>query len=194
MVGGLVNNLADCGVQMQVGKTVFTIKKGDITKEQVGAIITGTTEKLTCGGNVDAAVHKIGGPSIAAELKQLAAKLKQLPTGEVVITAPVKLKSEHLIHAVAPAWHGGKKSEGEELSDAYYNSLVMAKEYGVTTIAFCGLSIGLGGYPLQNAAEVAIKTCKSFCEEKQCFDELRFVLATDEEVQAFTAELIRDSH
>lgn len=176
---------------MQVGKTVFTIKKGDITKEQVGAIVTATTEKLTCGGNTDAAVHKVGGPSIQAELKQLIAKLKQLPTGEVVITGPGKLKSEHLIHAVAPSWHGGKKGEAEELSDAYYNSLVMAKEYGVTTVAFPGLSVGLGGYPIPSAAEVAIKTCKAFCEEKQCFDEVRFVLATDEEVQAFTAEFTK---
>ena len=173
---------------MQVGKTVFTFKKGDITKEQVGAIVTGTTEKLTCGGNTDAAVHKVGGPSIAAELKQLVAKLKQLPTGEVVITGPGKLKSEHLIHAVAPCWHGGKKAEGEELSDAYYNALVMAKEYGVTTVAFPGLSVGLSGYPVQAAAEVAVKTCKSFCEEKQCFDEVRFVLCSEEEVAAFVAE------
>jgi len=174
---------------MQAGKTVFTIKKGEIAKEQIGAIVTGTTEKLTCGGNIDAAIHKVGGPSIQAELKQLAAKLKQLPTGEVVITGPGKLKSEHLIHAVAPSWHGGKKAENEELSDAYYNSLVMAKEYGVTTVAFSGLSVGLGGYPVQAAAEVAIKTCKAFCEEKQCFDEVRFVLTTDEEVQTFKAEL-----
>lgn len=174
---------------MQVGKTVFIIKKGDIAREQVGAIVTGTTEKLSCGGNIDAAIHKVGGPSIQAELKQLVAKLKQLPSGEVVITAPGKLKSEHLIHAVAPSWHGGKKAESEELSDAYYNSLVMAKEYGVTTIAFPGLSVGLGGYPIQTAAETAIKTCKAFCDEKQCFEEIRFVLATDEEVQAFTAEL-----
>src|SRR5262249_40427249 len=150
---------------MQVGKTVFTIKKGDIAKEQVGAIITCTTDKLTCGGNLDAAIHKVGGPSIAAELKQLIAKLKQLPVGEVVITAPGKLKAEHLIHAVAPSWHGGKKAEAEELSDAYYNALVMAKEYGVTTLAFPGISCGLGGYPVTSAAEVAMKTCKSYCEE-----------------------------
>jgi len=186
VVGLLENNLAGCGVKMQVGKTVFIIKKGEIAKEQVGAIVTGTTEKFTSGGVVDAAIHKVGGPSIAAELKQLAAKLKQLPTGEVIITGPGKLKSEHLIHAVAPSWHGGKKSEDEQLSDAYYNSLVMAKEYGVSTIAFCGLSIGLSGYPMLNAAEVAIKSCKSFCDEKQCFDEIRFILCSDEEVQAFT--------
>jgi O-acetyl-ADP-ribose deacetylase (regulator of RNase III) len=172
---------------MLVGKTVFIIKKGDIAKEQVGAIVTGTTEKLTCGGSVDAAVHKAGGPSIAAELKQLVAKIKQCPTGEAVITGPGKLKCEHLIHAVTPSWHGGKKAEAEELSDAYYNALVMAKEYGATSIAFCGLSVGLGGYPVATAADVAIKTCKSFCEEKDCFTELRFVLATDEEVAAFNA-------
>ena len=170
---------------MQVGKTAFSIKKGDITKEQVGAIVNATNEKLSGGGTVDAAIHKAGGPSIAAELKQLIAKIKQCPTGEAVITGPGKLKSEHLIHAVTPIWHGGKKAEAEDLSDAYYNALVMAKEYGVVTIAFPALSAGAAGFPVETAAEIAWKTCKSFCEEKQCFDEVRFVLSSEEEVKVF---------
>lgn len=178
---------------MKVGKTIFTIKRGDLAKEQVGAIITCTTDRLTCGGNTDANIHKVGGPSISAELKQLIVKLKQLPIGEVVLTGPGKLKAEHLIHAVTPHWHGGKKSEDETLSDAYYNSLVMAKEYGVTSLAFPGLSIGLGGFPINNAAEVAMRTCKSFCTDKQCFDEIRFVLCSDEEVAIFTTAFNQDN-
>jgi O-acetyl-ADP-ribose deacetylase (regulator of RNase III) len=169
---------------MQVGKTAFVFKKGDITKEQVGAIVNATTEKLQGGGAIDAAINKAGGPSIAAELKQLIAKIKQCPTGEAILTGAGKLKAEHLIHAVPPVWHGGKKNEAEDLSDAYYNSLVMAKEYGVTTIAFPALGV-CAGYPADQAAKVALETCKSYCQEKECFEQIRFLFASDEELAAF---------
>lgn len=165
---------------LQVGNTRFVIKQGDITKEQVDAIINAANCSLTGGGGVDGAIHKAGGPSILAELKQIIAKIKQCPTGDAVITGPGKLKTENIIHAVGPVWHGGKKGEPEQLESAYYNSLILAKEYGAKTVALPAISTGAFCYPIEEATEIALKTCKSFCEEHNCFDEIRFILFTEE--------------
>lgn len=170
---------------MQIATTRVVLKKGDITKEQADAIVNAANPQLAGGGGVDGAIHKAGGPSIAAELKQIIAKIKQCPVGDAVITGAGKLKAENIIHAVGPLWHGGKKGEAEDLESAYYNSLFLAKEYGAKTIALPAISTGAYNYPLNLAAEVAIKTVKSFCDEHNCFEEIRFVLFTDEALQAF---------
>ncbi len=172
---------------MQVGTTRFLFKRGDITKEQVDAIVNAANTHLAGGGGVDGAIHKAGGPSIAAELKQIIAKIKECPTGEAVITGAGKLKAQHVIHAVGPVWHGGKRGEAEDLECAYYNSLILAKEYGAKTVAFSSISTGAYNYPVAEAAKIALKTCKSFCEEHPCFDEVRFILFSDETLQAYTA-------
>lgn len=161
---------------MQFGQTKVVLKQGDITKEQVDAIVNATNTHLAPGGGVDAAIHKAGGPSIAAELKQIAAKIKQCPVGDAVITGAGKLKAQNVIHAVGPVWHGGKKGESEDLESAYYNSLILAKEYGAKSVALCAISTGAYAYPIEAAAEVALKTLKAFCDEHNCFDEVRLVL------------------
>jgi len=172
---------------MQFGQTKVVLKLGDITKEQVDAIVNATNPQLAPGGGVDAAIHRAGGPSIAAELKQIAAKIKQCPVGDAVITGAGKLKAQNVIHAVGPVWHGGKKGEAEDLETAYYNSLILAKEYGAKTVALSAISTGVYAYPLDGAAEIAIKTLKSFCEEHPCFEEARVVLFTPEAYAAFQA-------
>ena len=161
---------------MQFGSTQVILKQGDITKEQVDAIVNAANPNLAPGAGVDAAIHKAGGPSIAAELKQIVAKIKHCPVGDAVITGAGKLKAQNVIHAVGPVWHGGKKGEAEDLETAYYNSLILAKEYGAKSVALCALSTGAYGYPFEPAAEIALKTVKSFCEEHSCFDEVRLVI------------------
>jgi O-acetyl-ADP-ribose deacetylase len=173
---------------MQFGRTKVLIKQGDITKEQVDAIVNATNPHLAPGAGVDAAIHRSGGPSIAAELKQIVAKIKQCPVGDAVITGAGKLKAQNVVHAVGPIWHGGKKGEAEDLETTYYNSLILAKEYGAKTVALCAISTGAYGYPIESAAEIALKTTKSFCEEHSCFDEVRFVLFTPEIFSVFQAK------
>lgn len=173
---------------LQLGATRVVIKKGDITKEQVDAIVNAANPQLSGGGGVDGAIHKAGGPSIAAELKQIIAKIKQCPVGDAVITGAGKLKAENIIHAVGPVWHGGKKGEAQDLESAYYNSFILAKEYGAKTVALPAISTGVYNYPLELAAEVALKTLKSFCEEHSCFEEVRFVLLTEEAFLAFRSK------
>ena len=150
---------------MKFGSTEISIIKGDITKETVDAIVTAANNALAGGGGVDSAVHKAGGPAIMAELRQIVSQIKKCPTGEAVITAAGRLKASHVIHAVGPVYAGGKKNEAELLENAYYNSLVLAKEYGATTIAFPAISTGAYGYPLPEAASIALKTCAQYCRE-----------------------------
>ena len=172
-------------IRMNVANTTFTIKKGDITKEQVDAIVTAANSLLAGGGGVDAAVHRAGGPSLMAELKQIIKDIKKCPAGEAVITGAGKLKATHVVHAVGPQYCGGKKGEREILENAYYNALMMAKEYGAKTIALPAISTGAYGYPAAEAAEIAVKACKAFCLEHPHFDEIRFVIFTDEILAAF---------
>ena len=165
---------------MQVRDTTVVFKKGDITKEQVDCVVTAANSQLAGGGGVDAAIHKAAGPSVMAELKQILKESGKCPVGEAVITGAGRLKSQNVVHAVGPQWHGGKKGEAELLENAYYNALVMAKEYGLKSVAFPAISTGAYGYPVAEAAKVAMKTVKMFCEEFNHLSEIRFVLFTDE--------------
>lgn len=170
---------------MRAGNTEIVIKRGDITKEEVDVIVTAANSALVGGGGVDAAIHRAGGPAIMAELKQIVAQIKTCTPGEAVITAAGKLKAQHVVHAVGPMWAGGKKHEAQVLENAYYNSLVLAKEYGATTVALPAISTGAYGYPLNLAAKIAIKAAAEFCNEHDRFTEIRFVLFTDEALAAF---------
>lgn len=170
---------------MNVGSTAFVFKLGDITKEQVDVIVNAANCSLTGGGGVDGAIHKAGGPSIMAELKQIAARIKKCPTGEAVITGAGRLKAQYVVHAVGPVWAGGKKDEPELLESAYYNSLIMAKEYGAKSVALPAISTGAYNYPIEDATKVALKTCAEFCKEHPAFTELRFVLFTPEMLSAY---------
>lgn len=174
---------------MKFGNTEFILKRGDITKESVDAIVNAANSALVGGAGVDGAIHKAGGPAIMAELRQIAAQIKRCPPGDAVITGAGKLKAQHIIHAVGPVWAGGKKDEAETLESAYYNSLILAKEYGATTVALSALSTGAFAYPLDLASQIALKTCADFCKEHQTFSELRFVLFTEDSFQAYSQAL-----
>jgi O-acetyl-ADP-ribose deacetylase (regulator of RNase III) len=174
---------------MKFGVTDIILKQGDISKEVVDVIVNAANPGLCGGGGVDGAIHKTGGPVIQAECKQIIAKIKKCEPGNAVITEAGKLKAKYVVHAVGPVWHGGKKGEAEELADAYYYALLMAKEYGAKTIALPAISTGAYNYPIELAAEVALKSCKDFCEEHQHFTEIRLVLFTPEHLAVFNAAL-----
>ena len=150
--------------------------KGDITKMAVDAIVNAANSGLRGGGGVDGAIHRAGGPTIMDECR----KIGGCPTGEAVITTAGLLPSKFVIHTVGPVWQGGGHNEEKLLSEAYRNSLKLAKKHDVTSIAFPNISTGVYGFPKKLAASIAVETTKMFLEENPselitvtfvCFDD-----------------------
>ncbi len=136
------------------GTTVKTIV-ADITTLRVDAVVNAANSTLMGGGGVDGAIHRAGGPAILEECKKIVAKIGRLPAGEAVITTAGNMPSKYVIHTVGPVWHGGKSGERELLRNCYQNSLKIALEKGLESIAFPSISTGVYGYPVSLAADVA---------------------------------------
>lgn len=165
---------------MKVGSTKILLKRGDITRESVDAIVNAANNSLLGGGGVDGAIHRAGGPDILEECKEIRARQGGCPTGEAVITGAGRLPARYVVHTVGPVWRGGA-GEPELLRSAYGNSLRLAAEHGATSIAFPSISTGVYGYPVEEAAEVALGTVREWCGEREDFEEIRFVLFSDED-------------
>ncbi|MEX6691180.1 O-acetyl-ADP-ribose deacetylase [Danxiaibacter flavus] len=138
------------------------LTKGDITKIKVDAIVNAANSSLLGGGGVDGAIHRAGGPKILEECIQIRNRQGGCKTGEAVITTGGNLPAKYVIHTVGPVWHGGDKREEELLHNAYTNSLRLAEENNVTSIAFPNISTGIYGFPKQRAAEIAVKAVSDF--------------------------------
>jgi O-acetyl-ADP-ribose deacetylase (regulator of RNase III) len=149
----------------------MTVVPGDITKQEVGAIVNAANETLRGGGGVDGAIHRAAGPELLEECRQIGG----CPTGEARITNGYRLPARHVIHTVGPVWHGGDRGEPEKLAACYRNSLKLAAENGVRTVAFPGISTGVYGYPLEDATRLAMLTVKECLAELPGIEEVRFV-------------------
>lgn len=153
--------------------------QGDITKLEVDAIVNAANTSLLGGGGVDGAIHRAGGSEILEECKAIRARQGGCAIGEAVITNAGKLPSKKVIHTVGPVWNGGEKDEKKLLSNAYQNSLKLALENELKTIAFPNISTGIYKFPKHLAARIAIKEVESFLAENEeieavifvCFDE-----------------------
>lgn len=158
--------------------------KGDITKISVDAIVNAANTSLLGGGGVDGAIHRAGGPAILEGCRKIIAKQGGCKVGEAVITSAGKLKAKFVIHTVGPVWNGGKKDEAQKLANCYRNSLLLAVENDCRTVAFPCISTGIYGYPLEEAATIAVETVSEFLTHSDriekvifvCFDEDNFNL------------------
>jgi O-acetyl-ADP-ribose deacetylase (regulator of RNase III) len=160
-----------------IGSTRLVLKQGDITAQKTDAIVNAANSSLMGGGGVDGAIHRAGGPAIKEECKLIVAKSGRLDPGRAVITTAGNLKVRFVIHTVGPVWHGGNHGEPDLLVSAYRECLKLASEHKLKSVSFPSISTGAYGYPVSQAAEMALKTVVSFIQDaSSTLDEVYFVL------------------
>ena len=177
-------------MEVAVNKTKVSMIQGDITKQATEAIVNAANSSLMGGGGVDGAIHRAGGPTILEECKEIVARQGRLPTGQAVLTTGGNLKAQYVIHTVGPVWHGGSENEPELLRSAYYECLRLATENKLASIAFPSISTGAYGYPVEEAAEIAVGTIVSFLEDQATsLKEVVFVLFDSRTYQSYCSAL-----
>lgn len=158
---------------------------GDITRQEVDAIVNAANVSLLGGGGVDGAIHRAAGPELLAECRRLCG----CPTGEARITGGYRLPARHVIHTVGPVYRGGTHGEAELLRGAYRSSLALLRAHELSTIAFPAISCGVYGYPLDEAAELAVRTVAEVVSGEPRIAEARFVLFNEPVRAAFARAL-----
>ncbi|MEQ9409876.1 MAG: O-acetyl-ADP-ribose deacetylase [Fuerstiella sp.] len=171
-------NISGCRLQLL---------QGDITEQQVDAIVNAANPQLAGGGGVDGAIHRAGGPAIMEDTRKQ--HPDGCPTGSAVASVPGHLSARYVFHAVGPVWQGGRSQEPAQLSSAYRTCLKLAQELNCNSIAFPAISAGAYGYPLDLAANVALKTCIDFQKWHKEPAEIRFVLFSEGIYGAFARSL-----
>jgi O-acetyl-ADP-ribose deacetylase len=173
-----------------VNKVKIRLIRGDITLQNTDAIVNAANSSLMGGGGVDGAIHRAGGPAILEACKKIVARQGRLPTGKAVITTGGNLKAKYVIHTVGPIWHGGDYDEPELLASAYVESLKLAAENKLQSITFPSISTGAYGYPIDEAALVALKSVISFLKTKNTsLKEVVFILYGQAVLDAYKAVL-----
>jgi O-acetyl-ADP-ribose deacetylase (regulator of RNase III) len=176
--------------EVTVNQTRLHLLQGDITQQDSDAIVNAANSSLMGGGGVDGAIHRASGPAILEECKQIVARQGRLPTGKAVITTGGNLKAKHVIHTVGPIWRGGSQGEPELLASAYRESLKLAADNNLESIAFPSISTGVYGYPVNEAARVAINTVITLLSQgKTSLKEVVFVLFDSRTFTAYAAAL-----
>ncbi|SNX52714.1 O-acetyl-ADP-ribose deacetylase [Thermoanaerobacterium sp. RBIITD] len=166
-------------------KDNIKLLRGDITDQEVDAIVNAANSELVGGGGVDGAIHRAGGYVIDEECKAIRDKEGGCPTGKAVITCGGNLKANYVIHAVGPIWKGGNNEEDKLLASAYIESLKIADRYNIKTIAFPSISTGAYGFPVERAAKIALRAVSDYLD-KSGIREVRFVLFTDHDYDIYS--------
>jgi O-acetyl-ADP-ribose deacetylase (regulator of RNase III) len=171
------------------GQSRLELVQGDITRELVDAIVNAANSGLMGGGGVDGAIHAAGGPAIDQECREIRERQGPLPAGEAVITSGGRLAARHVIHTVGPVWRGGKHGEAETLARCYRNSLELAAARGLSSLAFPSISTGVYGYPVQEAAAVALGTLREALLAGSPVSLVRCVLFSEEDFELYRRAL-----
>lgn len=159
----------------------MNVIRGDITALDVDAIVNAANTTLLGGGGVDGAIHRAAGPELLAECLTLGG----CHAGEAKLTRGYNLPARFIIHAVGPIWRGGDRGEAEVLANCYRNSLQLALDNGIKTIAFPAISCGAYRYPISEAAQIAVETTLGFLRKNNDIENVIFVVASDEIFSAY---------
>ena len=180
--------------QIVINQTRLSLIRGDITQQETDAVVNAANPSLMGGGGVDGAIHRAGGSAILEECKKIVAKQGRLSTGKAVITTAGNLKVKYVVHTVGPIWYGGTENEAELLTSAYQECLKIATANNLKSISFPSISTGAYGYPVEEAAMVAVKAVASFLKkETTSLKDVVFVLfdsSTCEHYRSALDELI----
>lgn len=161
---------------LQTGKAIEIYGPADITEETTEAIVNAANSSLLGGGGVDGAIHRAGGPSILAECRQIVSKIGTLPAGKAVITTGGRLAAKHVIHTVGPIYGGGTHGEAKKLASCHRESIRLADEHALKSLAFPAISTGAYGYPISDAAPIAISAGVDALTSTSHVEIIRFVL------------------
>ena len=157
------------------------IVQGDITKLSVDAIVNAANKTLLGGGGVDGAIHRAAGPKLLEECRTL----NGCQTGEAKITKGYNLPAKFVIHTVGPVWHGGNNNEDYLLSNCYKNSLILAVEHKIKTIAFPAISTGIYAFPIERAAKIAVEIVRDFLSEDEILAKVIFVCFSESDYNIY---------
>lgn len=176
-------------MEKTINRTIIRLVQGDITVQVVDAIVNAANSSLLGGGGVDGAIHRAGGPAILEECKLIRKRQGECPPGEAVITTAGKMPSKYVVHTVGPIWRGGGADEPQTLRNAYWNSLTLAEENSNKSIAFPSISTGVYGYPVDQAAPIAVATVAEYCGASVNFVQVMFVLHDPRTFAAYESAL-----
>ena len=177
-------------MKIEVNRSTLELVSGDITLQDVEAIVNAANTGLRGGGGVDGAIHRAGGPRILEECR----KIGGCPTGEARITAGGNLKAKYVNHAVGPVYSDGRQREAELLAGAYRSSLRLASEHRIRSLAFPSLSTGAYRYPMRDAAGIALRTVIDYHNTYEDLALVRFVLFGEEAYQTYAEVLSTLAH
>jgi O-acetyl-ADP-ribose deacetylase len=167
------------------GKILDLAGPADITKETTEAIVNAANSSLLGGGGVDGAIHRAGGPSILAECKSIVSKIGRLPAGKAVLTNGGRLPAKYVIHTVGPVYDRGERGEAQTLASCYQESISLADDHAIASVAFPSISTGAFGYPVHDAALIAVEAVAKALESSTHLKHARFALFDTGTIRAY---------
>jgi O-acetyl-ADP-ribose deacetylase (regulator of RNase III) len=176
--------------------TIEIVGPADVTKETTDAIVNAANSSLLGGGGVDGAIHRAGGPAILEDCRKIVAKIGRLPAGQAVITSGGRLRAKHVIHTVGPVFRGGNHGEAEILASCHCEAIRVADEHGLTSLSFPAISTGAFGYPVSDAAKVAISATIEAMRSAKSVKLCRFILFDAHDLRIFEriAQQLQNTH
>lgn len=177
-------------IRTTIARTILELVQGDITGQDVDAIVNAANSSLLGGGGVDGAIHRAGGLQILEECRAIRARQGSLPTGQAVITTGGRLKARHVIHTVGPVYRRASDKAPALLASCYHRSLDLAAEHGLRSVAFPSISTGAYGYPIEDAARVAVHHVGAWIElHPDALDRVRLVQFAEADHAVYAAAL-----